>query len=392
MSFGALLVTGADGSQREIALDEATALVGRSTANTIVIDELSVARRHARLSIESGRLLVEDLASAEGTYINGERLQPHKASLVEPGDELRFGDVVAYFTDVATVPPEPEDEAAAVVMPGQSSTLRVSLQAPSGTIVPGSDPVPVTIAVTNIGNVVDEIRLEVRGVPESWVVMSQASVVALPGASRQAGFALRVPRTPEALAGARELSVVATSLQTGREALATATIRLEEFEDTELQLVPRRGKKNFKVLLTNRSNVHLAYGLAGMDEEAVFNYQFEEPDVTLSPGEAKEVKLRIKRPRKWAGHTRAAPFQIMAAPQQLGGQAPATDGQLQIRPIFGAVNFSPATVMLLLVIVAVGAYFFWPRDNIGPTNAEAAFDGVHLCDKPADERDDGAHP
>ncbi len=389
MSFGALLVTGADGSQREIALDAATALVGRSAANTIVLDELSVARRHARLSVESGRLLVEDLASAEGTYINGERLQPRNPALVEPGDELRFGNVVAYFTDVATPEPESETEqgAAAVVMPGQSSTLRISLQAPSAPIVPGSDPVPITMALTNIGQVVDEIRIEVRGVPDSWIVMSQASVVALPGDTRQAGFALRVPRTFEAAAGSHELSVVATSVQTGREALATATIRLEDFEDTEIELVPRRSKKNFKVMLTNRSNVHLAYALSGTDEEEVFKYQFEEPDITLAPGEAKEVNLRIKRPRKWAGHTQAAPFKIIAEPQETGATAPATEGQLQIRPIFGKVNFSPATIMLLLVVVGLGAYFFWPRDNLGPTNAEAAFDGVHLCDQPADQRD-----
>ncbi|MCA9855255.1 MAG: FHA domain-containing protein, partial [Dehalococcoidia bacterium] len=115
MSFGALLVTGADGTQREIALDSTTALVGRSAANSIVLDEISIARRHARITVDSGRLFVEDLGSATGTFINEERVEPHVPSLVKPGDALRFGEVVAYFTDAIAAVEEPSSEGGAIV-------------------------------------------------------------------------------------------------------------------------------------------------------------------------------------------------------------------------------------------------------------------------------------
>lgn len=391
MSFGALLVTGADGTQREIALDSTTALVGRSAANSIVLDEISIARRHARITVDSGRLFVEDLGSATGTFINEERVEPHVPSLVKPGDALRFGEVVAYFTDAIAAVEEPSSEGGAIVSPEFASTVRVLLTAPAAAIVPGGEPVTAMMAVTNTGNVVDEITFEIRGLAAPWVHMSQASVVLLPGDTREVGFAIRIPREPEASAGVHEISVVATSQQTGREALAAGSIQVSEFEDTGVEIGPRRARKNFKVLLANRGNSLVAYQLAGSDEEEAFRYRFDETDISLVPGETREIKLRIKRPRRWVGHTHTAPFKVIATPQHRSGEAPQGEAQLQIRPVFGSANFSPATIMLVLLVVGIGAYFFWPRDDgIGPRSAEAAFDGVHLCDKSSEEQEAAA--
>ena len=56
-------------------------------------------RRHAELSWESGRLVVRDLGSSNGTYVNDARLEPVGAERIsEPhplgrGDRLRFANV-----------------------------------------------------------------------------------------------------------------------------------------------------------------------------------------------------------------------------------------------------------------------------------------------------------
>uniref|UniRef100_A0A7V3KMZ3 FHA domain-containing protein n=1 Tax=candidate division WOR-3 bacterium TaxID=2052148 RepID=A0A7V3KMZ3_UNCW3 len=52
----------------------------------------TVSRRHARLTInrETGEVIIEDLGSTNGTYINGERLEPQKPYKIQPGDVVSF--------------------------------------------------------------------------------------------------------------------------------------------------------------------------------------------------------------------------------------------------------------------------------------------------------------
>lgn len=65
-------------------------LVGRHRACQIVLDDLSVSRRHARLRFRDGRWVLQDLVSTNGTLVNG---QPVGRCQLRPGDELALGDV-----------------------------------------------------------------------------------------------------------------------------------------------------------------------------------------------------------------------------------------------------------------------------------------------------------
>jgi pSer/pThr/pTyr-binding forkhead associated (FHA) protein len=55
----------------------------------IPIDEIS--RNHAKLQSTSDGVVVEDLASANGTFVNDQRV--HAGTLLKPGDEVRFDTV-----------------------------------------------------------------------------------------------------------------------------------------------------------------------------------------------------------------------------------------------------------------------------------------------------------
>lgn len=65
--------------------------IGRHPSSDIVLDDALVSRSHARLVVEDdGSLLVEDLHSANGVYVNGERLGRHAQRLYD-GDRLLIG-------------------------------------------------------------------------------------------------------------------------------------------------------------------------------------------------------------------------------------------------------------------------------------------------------------
>ncbi|HRV96335.1 MAG TPA: FHA domain-containing protein [Anaerolineae bacterium] len=51
----------------------------------------SVSRRHASISRTSKGILVEDLGSVTGTFVNSERLSPFLPEILDDGDELQLG-------------------------------------------------------------------------------------------------------------------------------------------------------------------------------------------------------------------------------------------------------------------------------------------------------------
>lgn len=63
-------------------------VVGRSNDCDITLAAAHLSRRHVKLSIQDGLLYVKDLGSANGTYLNGNRVVGEER--VRRGDELRF--------------------------------------------------------------------------------------------------------------------------------------------------------------------------------------------------------------------------------------------------------------------------------------------------------------
>jgi hypothetical protein len=77
--------------RRAVQIDEAEALLGRARGNTVRIPSAEVSRRHCRLLLRDGLVMVEDLGSVNGTFLNGRRI--HDTEYVRPGDHLEVGPV-----------------------------------------------------------------------------------------------------------------------------------------------------------------------------------------------------------------------------------------------------------------------------------------------------------
>ena len=57
----------------------------------IEIDD-AVSRRHAEVRRREGSYFVVDSMSTNGTFLNGEKLDPYKEYPLTPGDRIRIGD------------------------------------------------------------------------------------------------------------------------------------------------------------------------------------------------------------------------------------------------------------------------------------------------------------
>jgi len=67
-------------------------VLGRSLNSDIAIASPHVSRQHARLDLEAGQLMIEDLDSSNGTVVNGRALTGRRA--LQHDDEIRFHDIV----------------------------------------------------------------------------------------------------------------------------------------------------------------------------------------------------------------------------------------------------------------------------------------------------------
>jgi len=84
MDFGAKLI-GADGAEHPLS---ATTRIGRSRDCDLVIDDGKISRSHATITANGRHILIEDLGSTNGTWVNGRRVTA-PVTLVD-GDEVRF--------------------------------------------------------------------------------------------------------------------------------------------------------------------------------------------------------------------------------------------------------------------------------------------------------------
>lgn len=78
-------------------------LIGRDQGNVQVhLPHPQVSRRHARISIQAGTAVLVDLNSANGTFVNGQRIKTQ--TQLQPGDQLDIGPYALRFTGTALLP------------------------------------------------------------------------------------------------------------------------------------------------------------------------------------------------------------------------------------------------------------------------------------------------
>lgn len=122
--------------------------VGRGSGNDVVLTDPLASSRHATFSDQSGVVTVTDLASRNGTEVNGQTLAANTARTLSPSDEIRIGRTI--FRVVAThgpavVEPDSQTVAAAVrpvseaqhsIRPGEKAVLRIGRGRDADIVVP----------------------------------------------------------------------------------------------------------------------------------------------------------------------------------------------------------------------------------------------------------------
>lgn len=83
-----VVVVAGHGVGQVFGLEEALT-VGRGDDSDVRVQDAGISRRHARFVIDAGHVVVEDLGSTNGTFVNGSRVAGRR--VLADGDKLQFG-------------------------------------------------------------------------------------------------------------------------------------------------------------------------------------------------------------------------------------------------------------------------------------------------------------
>lgn len=81
---------------RDYRIDKDVSVLGRDGTCDFVVEDDTVSRQHVRIRNDSGKFVLFDLGSGNGTHLNGEQIQ--RAEL-QDGDVIKVGDSLILFKE-----------------------------------------------------------------------------------------------------------------------------------------------------------------------------------------------------------------------------------------------------------------------------------------------------
>jgi len=85
------------------ALEGDLIAIGRDASNDISVNDAEVSRRHARLTFQGGKFVLEDLGSTNGTYVNGQRLTGPR--VLKSGEVISLGEQIVFVYESMSADP-----------------------------------------------------------------------------------------------------------------------------------------------------------------------------------------------------------------------------------------------------------------------------------------------
>jgi uncharacterized protein (TIGR02996 family) len=103
------VIVAARGRESErFAFTEREVMIGRVQGNHIVLPDKNVSRRHARIVVHDNRVILTDLKSTNGTYLNGRKCTA--PSVIKDSDKIYIGDFtlgIDHVPKTRLLPPPP---------------------------------------------------------------------------------------------------------------------------------------------------------------------------------------------------------------------------------------------------------------------------------------------
>ncbi len=169
--YGRLEVFFPDGLHKTFILTEDNVSVGRQPGNVIPLETDTISRYHLIITHSDDRVIITDLDSANGTFVDGTRLAHDEQRVLIGGEEILIGDLRLFYynlDDSPTRPNTPIVEEAHPHVDAERATFQIEMDEPEIPVPPGAH-TSAELRVVNRGTTSERYVVEVSGVPKNWV-------------------------------------------------------------------------------------------------------------------------------------------------------------------------------------------------------------------------------
>jgi uncharacterized protein (TIGR02996 family) len=102
--FYVIVTAGDPTTQQRLPFVHSEIDIGRTADNHVELPSPRISKRHARIVVRAGKYVVVDMKSANGTYVDGRRIEA--PVIVKPGDSIAIAEFTLRIAEVAVAPVE----------------------------------------------------------------------------------------------------------------------------------------------------------------------------------------------------------------------------------------------------------------------------------------------
>lgn len=299
MAYGRLDVYWPDGPVESYRLEKPTYAIGRSSGNDIVLDTNAVSRYHVSLTYKDQQLILEDLESVNGTYVDGQRLKAHETYIVRGGEEIQVGDIRLIYEpaqpEQATQPMRGNEQVTQRIE-AHLPTCSIEVDGPDSAVTPGAHN-QATLTIQNIQDTTERFFIEVEGVPKEWVRVDRAEAEINANSNTTILISFKPSRRSDSKPGEYPITVRVRAKSKPNEPVeAQVKLHVLSYSGFGLALgTPRIDSKTpFELHLHNQGSAPLPLAISAKSPDNRLAFEISPPNVTLAPGERRVVHGNVR--------------------------------------------------------------------------------------------------
>lgn len=302
MTYGRLDVFWPDGRFESYILNAASVSVGRSGGCTIVLDTDTISRYHMSITNNKGEITIADMDSANGTYVDGARLDNNETRALQGGEEIQIGHLRLIYHHV-------EDQPTVAMTPVGDDTQRIEREdigfgievyGPEIAVPPGSH-TSMEISINNLAEAARRFTVKVSGLPDGWARVNRPELEVNPDDIAPVLVNIKPFRLSESAPGDYPVMVtVALKDAPEKKIEVEVPVRILPFNGFGMALTNREvtAYDTFKLHLHNQGSIGLPLYIMGRNKDDLLQFSLSQTQVVLSPGQRLIVKGSIKPARR----------------------------------------------------------------------------------------------
>ena len=397
MAFGKVVVYSASGDVEEHELTRPTTSVGRQPGNDIVLKTSAVSRYHAQFDVAEGKVLLVDLGTVNGSFVNEEIVEPNSSVALNDGDTIMMGDILMRFHSpearsggkFATTRLTPE----ALPVEQEGLDFRLVLDEPQQSVAPGAR-LQLALILENLSDEERTLVIDVGGLDQSWIKLNRREALLSPHEETQVLISVRPPRASETAPGVYALVVRVAHQDDATMALeAVREIDVVGYAGLGVVARPSRQSGLYHVAVQNQGNIPASLQMEGFHPESLLQYDYSPKRLTLDAGETQQVSLTVEpADRQTLSPSEPVPFAVVATSLDKAGYeapvltyyTPTSGGGGSSRAGLLAAATIPLLLGAVIFVLALlaGAFYLgildWPGEGdppfgtIGPDEEDLA--------------------